>query len=94
MKVYIVTRDFESDYYGESYSEYNVFVGAYGSMDHARAAIMEMTTEEKLGGQIYERTVNDVVEISASVRYPEVVSITYDSRGTATATYDIVVCEI
>jgi hypothetical protein len=47
MKVYIVTKDRCNDQsYEDSIQEYNVFVGAYCSLEQARAAIMEMTTKE------------------------------------------------
>ena len=47
MKVYIVTKDICNDQsYEDSIQECNVFVGAYRSLDQARAAIMEMTTKD------------------------------------------------
>jgi hypothetical protein len=99
MKVYIVTKTGYNDQdYEDSYYNFKEFIGAYGSLEQARDAIMEMTTKENFyETNRYERTIEELVENDAQDYYSDVVRVIYDSYeyfGIMTDTYDIIICEI
>ncbi len=99
MKVYIVTMTGYNDQdYEDRYYNFKEFIGAYGSLEQARDAIMEMTTKENFyETDRYERTIKEPVEIDDQDYYSDVVCVIYDHYeyyGIMTNIYNIIVCEI